>query len=291
VPVIAIEAVLLRSGKERIDVEGAIRELSLSSFIQLEESATDRQVFISLPLTASQFGRTKLAFSPMKSAIEADTLTLQQFGAGQKTDIQHGIAPRIRRLIQSIARQISLGQTSLDDNISMLQFIATKYPPAWLDIAALSEESGSLGEAKDAVRRYLEQPISNAEKIAACKKLAELCIRSSDTLGEVHALVEMCELPEVPFYEISNASNRFNSLVKLRWDELDTDEKSILAERFARLMERRIGEAQASDLSRLAWLYIRLDDLEKAKQHVLRGLELEPENEYCLNLAKKLHLM
>ena len=57
----------------------------------------------------------------------------------------------------------------------------------------------------------------------------------------------------------------------------------------AELMQERIyKEGDATDFSRIAWLYIHLKSMEKAKLAVKHGLELDSENIYCLKLADKL---
>ena len=53
-------------------------------------------------------------------------------------------------------------------------------------------------------------------------------------------------------------------------------------------MELRIEGASATDCSRLAWLYLRLQQKEKARAFVNRGLAREPLNDYCQKLKEKL---
>jgi hypothetical protein len=52
-------------------------------------------------------------------------------------------------------------------------------------------------------------------------------------------------------------------------------------------MLARLGEADATDLSRFAWLCLSVGNSEKAKQYTLKGLQLDPSNEYCLRLAER----
>ena len=53
-------------------------------------------------------------------------------------------------------------------------------------------------------------------------------------------------------------------------------------------MEQRKAEADATDLSRLAWLYLHLHDSRRASEIVEEGLVIDPENEYCNRLARRL---
>ena len=142
-----------------------------------------------------------------------------------------------------------------------------------------------LENAKGALRRYLEIPGDPAMVGEAWEKLASLCRQTGDYYGEVHALVAMSELPEVAYSEISNAANRLNALLARRDLVLDSDEKKILARRFLEIMERRIKEADATDLSRLARLSRHLQDDAKAQQFIRQGLEVDPANEYIRRLT------
>jgi hypothetical protein len=107
-------------------------------------------------------------------------------------------------------------------------------------------------------------------------------------VGEIHALVEMGQLPNAPFREVSNAVNRVNALLTEKFAVLDSDEKRIVSEKLAQVMEARISEGDAIDCSRLAWLFLRLKNEGKAKEITEFGLEMDPSNYHCNNLASRL---
>jgi len=293
VPQLAIEAVLLRPSNEKMDVAAAIDELSRSSFVDVSTSQGDGELFLTVPLAASIFGRRKLAVSPMKSAVETDKQLLLAFGASQHSDIKHGIAPRIYKLFRYLANQISQDREKLSDHRSMLDFIARKYPPAWELLATLYEEVNSeqnVDDAKEALRRYLESSHYEVDKQRGWKKLAELCRRTKDWSGEIHALVEMCQLQEIPFNTISDTANRFNSLFKQHFYFFDTDEKQIVVHKLAEVLENRIKEGDATDCSRLAWLYLNIHEKEKAKTFTELGLKQDPNDDYCQKLAESFQI-
>ncbi len=226
----------------------------------------------------------------MKSAIEADTEILRQFGAGQRTDIRHGVASRVERLVAAVAKKIAQNRAVLDEYLPMLEFISRHHPPTWLHIAALYEELATpeaLDHAKDAIRHHLEVA-PPAAAMSSWQQLADLCRRTNDIVGEVHAFVELSELQNVTFDEISNAANRLNFLLSEKRAALDSDERQILVRRLANAMERRVKEADATACSRLAWLCVHLKDMDRANQHAKRGLALDPANEHCLRLATRL---
>jgi hypothetical protein len=292
IPVLALEAVLLRPSNEKMDVRKAVEELERSSFIETSISLQDKEEFIAVPLVAFLFGQRKIAVSPMKSAVESDTELLIEFGASQQSDVHHGIAPRIIRLFNNIADRIIQEKDTVDEHKPMLEFIARQYPPAWLLMADLFENIDrirNLDLAKDAIKRFLEIQTGNiVEQYNAWRRLAALSRKTQDYTGEIHALVALSSLDNSNIDEASNAANILNTLLKdQKWNP-DSDEKKVLVRKITDIMERRIDEADATDCSRLAWLLMHLHNYDRAKQIVSIGLQKDPENEFCKNLSFRL---
>jgi hypothetical protein len=98
----------------------------------------------------------------------------------------------------------------------------------------------------------------------------------------------MCELPDVPYSLLSNTANWLNSLYWNNHVAIDTDEKRQLYRKLARLMDYRKQEADATDLSRLAWLYLHLHDALRAEELADEGLTLDPDNDHCIRLLARL---
>jgi len=87
---------------------------------------------------------------------------------------------------------------------------------------------------------------------------------------------------------LSNAANRLNNLLRDNSLALDSEEKRLLYRDLAQLMEARMREADATDLSRLAWLHLHLHDPVRARDIAEQGLELESDNEHCQRLLVRL---
>ena len=293
IPQLALEAVLLRLPNERMDVLNAIDELIRSSFIEVIEFKIDEQVFINVPLVTKIFGKKKLTASPMKSAIEADTLLLQSFGNVRPSDVKSGVAPRIEKLFKYVAEKVNKREEELGSYLPILEFIAGKYPRAWLMLASLYEESGvidRLEKAKRAVQTYLETPEDNDTTRNAWKKLETYCIRTEDWLGEVHAIVELAKLPGTTFQELSNSANRLNLLFTSKLIAIDTYEKEVLVSKLLEVIEKRADEGDSTDYSRFAWLALNNDDAGKAKEYTERGLAIDQYNPHIQSLAKRLNM-
>jgi hypothetical protein len=287
-PQLAVEAVMLRPQNEKFDAEAALEELKRSSFVEARTSA-DGDIFLTVPFVAAIFGKRKLAVSADKSVVESNTEILRFLGAAQKTDIQRGIGPRVGAMFGQIAEKVAKNSDKLTEYKPVMEFVANKYPPAWLLLARLFEESkidGDLARAKEAVRHYLELANNSEDQRAAWKKLAEYCRRTDDWNGEIHALVGMSELSGTSLEDVSNAANRLNSLFKTHQFLFD-HERDLLVARLACVMETHMDQADATDCSRLAWLYLRIREDAKARSVAERGLKLNPANEYCLKLREK----
>ena len=289
-PELVLKAVFLREENERMDVDEALIELERSCFIERVESIEDRQEFVSVPLSAAIFGKSKLAVSPFKAAVEADAALLQEFGAALQCNVRHGIAPQVRRFVAFVSRESMENPKVFDLYRPILEFIAIRFPPAWLHIATLYEESeldNSYELAKDAVRQFLERA-DELDCLPAWERLRDLCRQTKDFAGEVHALVELSSLPTTPYWKVSSSANRATSLFREHPIAMEQRAQHVLAERLVNIMEKRISEAIALDYSRLAWLCIHLHDEGRACRHVNRGLELEPENEHLQRLKTRL---
>lgn len=286
---IALEAVLMKSSEERVDVQAAIAELDQSSLVELFESASDGTRYVSVPLVAHVFGSRKLAVSPIKTKIEVDRDVLMDFGAMQESDVQYGLEPRVQRLIQNIAKRAERGQT-VGEYDDILAFIGRRFPPAWIIIASLYEEQGNTRAAIDALQQYLENLESEDNRRKAWEQLARLFKRDKAYESELHALVESVESPNIWYGKLSEVALRVNEILNEAKNPMNKEEKEQLVGRLITLMQGRIEEATATDHSRIAWLMLNVGDSESAKRIVSSGLHKDPTNFHCNRLAKRLDI-
>ena len=295
VPEIAVEAVILRSRGDRVNVRNALDELYRYSLAEVETSESDDQAFVAVPLAAMLFGRMKLSVSPMKAVVDADRELLYAFGAGRKEGVRHGALPQVKRLLRYMFKQVSTGKSTLQDTEPLLHFLAGRLPSFWLEIAKFYEElrpPDAAEKSKQCLRRYLERSDDVRTAAAVWRRLADLCEKDHDYSGQVHALVEMCEIAGAPRSVISSIANRINGIYfQLRRQHinvLDDDERRSLIRRVASRMEAVSDELDATDCSRLAWLYVQLGDLDGALNVAKKGLRVESHNQHCLGLVDRL---
>lgn len=273
---IALEAVLLRSANEYIDI-ASIDELISSSFIEATEAENVRDSILSVPLVAQVFGRQKLSVSPLKAAVEADTKLLVQFGAMQATDKPSVFDSRLRRFIGS----------GVDNNAitQIVRFIASRYARAWYYLSELYDEQADVNEANACVSRFLEQAESAEEKIMGWRYYIRLAQKRKERIDEIHGLSELAQLSDVPFVEVSSAANRLNTLFRENPNVMATDERRAIVSKVADIMQARILEGDATDRSRLSWLYRHLGEHSAAVEVARDGLRIEPTNLYCKRIV------
>lgn len=293
VPRLALEAVLLRSIEERSEVEKGIESLIQFSIAEIHLSPVDKQEFIVLPLVASVFGKKKLNVSPFKTAVKVDVETLQMLGASQRDDINLGLEQRLKKFIENISRKTDL-DGSFDTYVPIIEMICRSYNPGWLLLARwhmeLSTPDG-FDKAKQESRRFLENTPVGEGSSEAWKILGQACHLTNDSLGEIHAFIERAKIISIPFYDISNTANLLNKLLHEGALDMDKDEKYLLAQSIASVLEKRKNEAKADDLSRMAWLATHLDREDKAREYAEAGLKLEPDNYHCRNILARVKVI
>ena len=116
----------------------------------------------------------------------------------ERTDIARGIGPRIRATFGQIAEKVAKNRERITEYLPILEFIANRYPNAWLLLARLFEETEvdqPLDRAKDAVRHYLKLTPKSEDQIPAWKKAGGILSSTRDWNGEINALASMSEIP------------------------------------------------------------------------------------------------
>lgn len=288
VPMVALEATANRPGNERMDIEQVVDELHRSSMLQITVS-DHSDTYLDVPLSAAIFGKKKLGASPWQAAVDADTEVLRLFGVVQVGGVRRGFDAQVERLFQNASEHIQKRPSEFERYRPVLEFVSRERPMAWVFFAQLLEEHRPGQEwakdAADAYRRYLESVPGDGQ---IWRTLARVCMQSGDHLGAVQALVQRSKLPDAPYADVSYAAVTISAYLADHVLELDTDEKRILIGGLIDVMLRREKEANATDLSRLAWLLIYVGRRADAKQVVRVALDREPSNQHCRKLAHTL---
>lgn len=289
VPQLAVEAVMLRHGPDVGDPEAGIDQLVRMSLAE-RKTAADGSEFLQVPLAATLFGKKKLEVSPLRAMIEEDLAFLQDVGAVATGGLKAGLRPRIQMFFKRTAQRINNGSLTLEDARPVLEFLARSWPPAWMLLSILQEEVGGPDVAKKAaedVRRFLESRPSTEEAQVAWQQLFALYRAAGDVVGACGALMNVAAEVDPPFSEISYMANWLNNSGEiLRSMDMIGRRQFFLP--LIGIMETRIREATATDLSRLAWMYLHIGDEQRALGVAHQGLDLEDSNVHCQRLVAKL---
>ncbi len=292
VPALAVEAILLRPQNERIDAEGAIEELIQSSFIEESLADTTGEAELTVPLAARLFGSRKLEVSVWRAPIEADTSMLHLLGA-RPTGSTVELGQRIQRLFKNAANALGKGEREFSEIRPVLEFMTTRYPLGYVLLADLVGELGLEGsEEEQYLLKYAERPESNEMPAGLVwRRIADIRGNRGDVKEELHALAQICRVDSTPINVLSNTANRINGILAGSPAQLSQEEKQLLIGDVVGAFQPRVSqgyEADATDLSRLAWLQVHLGDTALALETVRRGLALDPGNTHCQRIEAKL---
>lgn len=292
VPRLALEAVLFRSTQERSEIEKGIESLLQYSMAEVYVAPYDVQDYISLPLVASIFGKKKLNISTSKISIQSDIEILQMLGPSRRDDLTLSLARKLENFLGNISRRIESG-ASYETYSHVVDIICRAYNPGWLIVARWHmEQRTSVGYslAKDELKRFLENDLSSQNAAEAWKLLGHACYQTGDALGEVHAFVERSQVSSISFHDLSNTATRLNQLLRDSGLEIDREQKRDLANRLLFVLDQRIEEADANDLSRMAWLAIHCGREVDARNYVQIGQKLDSNNYHILRLRQRFDL-
>lgn len=294
VPELALRAALLRpSHQERVDVRDALNELRRLSLAEEQVSPADGSIFVAVPLLAALFGRKKLVLHADRGTVEADLRFVQRFGPTNQSEVSRGLEQKVGRFFASVSEDLAGRPDGIESWRATLELVARAFPRAWLKIANLWYESGSVRapeERRAALERYLQDAPPGIGRKPAWEALASMRRQENDWMGFASCLANVAELPGGGLVTASGAANTFNS-VYWRLDGRG-EEAPALALRLARALEARLGEepGDPTDYSRLAWLFLNAGDPTRAAKAADSGMRRAgPGTDHCRRLRLRLY--
>ncbi|MGH1371461.1 MAG: NB-ARC domain-containing protein [Cellvibrionaceae bacterium] len=285
---LVLEAVLMRSIGDPIEVEKSIDTIVQYSLAEEFKSEIDGQYFIVLPFAAMSFGAKKLKVSSLKSLISGDVKLLQKFGPAKLERKNIALAPHVTSFLSSLDNPVAdyRAHKELLERIGLSYIDSLPIVSQWLEEAG---DSALLEESQKFLYLYLERESSESNKCDAWIQLSSVCRKLKKPLDEIHALIESSQYSNVEFSDLSNVVNKVNHMLSTQELVLENnDVKTELLSKIYGVVSKRKSEGDAVDLSRIAWLALHLDELEDAKSLVEQGLLIDPDNRYCQKLMVKL---
>lgn len=292
IPAFAIDATLLFHVQERMQVSEAADELVRLSMVE-EIASAGGVAYLNVPLAASAFGKKKLLTSSYRALVEQCLETLKLFGATQSSGANRSAQEVSQRFIRAIQKKIESCQVTLEDVRPLLEGLAGETPSVWglLEnlVNQVSPENFAL--RSEYLKRFIESSPPNRIVVEAWRALAQMLSITGDSEGEILAYGEIALLPDASVRDVSDAANRLNNAIKANPQDvgrLSSDAKRATIEKVIRRLMDHYELLSATDLSRLAWLYLNLGNESEARRVAEEGIKRQSGNDYCLRLLERL---
>ena len=117
------------------------------------------------------------------------------------------------------------------------------------------------------------------------RQLPRFAKKQKKTEEYIFSLYELIQTPGIDLKIISDAANELNFYTSQSALDIDTETKKNIIKKFIDLMSLNMRYADATDHSRLAWLYYKLENKPRAIYHTELGLRIDPNNPFCQKLA------
>ena len=300
IPSIAIQCVLLQytDPESWFSIDAALDQLDNYSFIERRYSDDDQE-FIYMPLAARLYGKSKLPTSEFRSNVQRDAELLKKFDLAGQNNLPRAA---IEKFIEELSIQISSGRRTLEDTRPMVEFLADSQSIAWPTLVDFALEHFSLDgpiKAQEYVRQYIAQEKNFSQSSAthlrdAWERLYRLCKDTKDTGGQLSALigwVKEIEPNSDNWWRLANIIDKSNALYRdLKYqsnENVDQDTKKTQFTELFDVIEAWPEADHADDFSKLAWAALNMNNRLKAASYVIKGLEIDSTNSYCLNLAER----
>lgn len=288
IPRLAIETVVLVSLDEISNLDGAIDELIRTSLI--DETKTGKFDMLFAPIAAKQFAKQQLKTSQLGPQVREDLTLLQKMGTTSSQETSVAVEKRLQKLVDSMLNAVDGRHATSEQVLPALEYMSKYYSTTRFRLAIWFEEHGEIDKSLNAAELFLQASNSESKNILAAWDLVIRCKKkTSDSLGELNALCKKSLTPEIDHFEFSNTVNSINQIFTST--EAPTAHRRALLNDVCLAYEERFShdDFDATDFSRIAWLYLHANRLDLAKKTLDRGLLLEPENPHCYKLTTRLN--
>jgi tetratricopeptide (TPR) repeat protein len=283
---LALKLAIESEGLINRDIDEVLDELAASSLISSSTGADGS--FVSVPPIARSFGDRKLNAYDEKLAVDAMARVLRLFGP-----ITHreAMAPSSEKsgnpvFLKNFWKKATETQDCelREKYVDLVKLAANHHPVIWGWLSEYYKQQGNLLAAIDSLRQRIEH--GGLEETAdALKRLAFIYqVLGNDEEKyrylEMQAWVRRAEIESVSIDDLQLTAGRVNGYIKEQ-PSLSFLERRSLVEPMARILENRIAECNADQLSALAHLQRRLGNHDRAQEVAEMGLTLDPENFHC----------
>lgn len=283
VPELALLVVL---GVRGIDVSSGLEECRKLSLVFPIDRPGGYRCYSSPPL-ARVFGHKKLQGDPDRLVIQEDLLTVQKFGVLPKTETEGGAQEKL--IEKFVQRCVMEGQKDVEAFARadrLLVAVANLWPRGWLSVAELRERAHAESQSVSyALRRAVEeQPFSKQ----AWLKRAQFAEKQKDHATQIASLVSAVDADPADVQLIREVAFQLCRYINAHLSEIPKARRGVYLASVRAHMERVAHKLDATGLSRLAWLFLLEDNVEKAREYANRGCEIDSTNCHCLKILQRL---
>ena len=290
IPFVALDLAVNGNRDERIDILRATEDLKDFSLVTVvDQGNTDEEwIWFDVPTPSRLFGRHRLQADPSQLEIDVEFKRLQRFGVSTASNLsrREDLVWRFWKSVRSeleVKRQLQSIGESLGQWYPWFDRLGNSVPWLWNWLARELVDRGRASEAD----KFFVRAIRAGERMSYVSDLWLDLAKHREEQGRdkeaLQAWVSRAALPRAPFEDISHAANKVNGWLGRARVVLDKEERQSLVGDLIEKMDVRLAEADAQDLSRLAWLYANVGQIRRGLAMARRGLDLNPRQKDCAN--------
>ena len=280
-------ALIVVLGQRGLDVESGLEECTRLSLLFREDTAEGQPCYFA-PQLARVFGKKKLIGDHDRQVIQEDLETLHRFGL---IDIQrleeHTQATQIQKFVRWCTNEAAGKSAEEIQRLdSLLATVASLWPSTWLDLAMFRQQFNEKREEVEyALRRAVEEQPFRKE---AWLKRADYASRVVDDTTRIASLVSAVDADPNDSELIREVAFQLSRYINDHLLEIPKSRRGVYLASVRSHMERVAQKLDATGLSRLAWLFLLEENIEKAAKYANAGLSKDSTNTYCLKILERL---
>jgi hypothetical protein len=280
-------ALLVVLGQRGLDIEAGIEECKRLSMI-LPNELINHQPCYSSPQLARVFGHKKLQGDVDRLVIQEDIETLRRFGVIGKARLEQQTQDDLILQFVNWCMNEAVGKDSaaigrLD---AILESVANLWPHGWLHLAKFRQSYGA--DAKQisyALRRAVEEQPFNKK---AWLERATFAEKTHDESTRIASLVSAVDADPGDVELIREVAFLLSQFVNQHLYEIPKARRGVYLASVRAHMEKVASDLDATGMSRLAWLFLLEDKVEKARKYANDGCSKDQTNKHCLSILERI---
>jgi len=279
-------ALLVVLGQRAIDVEEGLEECTRLSLI-VEVALQDGQPCYYAPQLARLFGQKKLEGDSDRLVIQEDIETIRKFGVIDPHQLRRQTQDeQIQKFVAWCINSDIKEQALIERLDKILESVADLWPPAWLDLAKYRRKyEFDRKNIEYAFRRAVEEmPFRKTvwlERARYAKIVGDEATQITSLVSAVDADPADLDLLGEVAYQLSRYINNHKA-------DIPKTRRGVYLASVRAHMERVAVHLDATNLSRLAWLFLLENDKQNGWKYAKLGLTRDPYNEHCNSIVQRL---